>query len=425
MTMKNNIPAGYKDSAVGVIPQEWEVRTFQELGSMLGTNTLSRDKMNECSGCAQNIHYGDVLVKYGEVLDCTSMNIPWVNSDCGNANLGTNLQNGDIVISDTAEDYIVGKATEVQGVGTKIVLSGLHTIAFRPNAGMFAPNFLGYYFNSTIYRAQLYPLIQGIKVCSISKKAISNTKLAVPPIEEQRKIAEILGVWDEAIEKQSRLIEKLELRKRALMQHLLTGRTRLPGFTTPWQKVKLGEIGRFISGCVFNENEQGGKVGFPFFKVSDMNLCGNEVRMTKSNNYVTQEQIERLNYIVVEDEAIILAKVGAAIALERKRYAKDFIIDNNMLAYVPDTNIWYMKYWFDSIKLSKYIQVGALASFYASDLAIIKLNIPSLSEQKAIAEVLTAADNEIATHRKKLDALRLQKRGLMQQLLTGKTRVKI
>ena len=164
MTTKNNIPAGYKDSAVGIIPQEWEVRTFQELGSMLGTNTLSRDKMNECSGCAQNIHYGDVLVKYGEVLDCTSMNIPWVNSDCRNANLGTNLQNGDIVISDTAEDYTVGKATEVQGVGTKIVLSGLHTIAFRPNVGMFASNFLGYYFNSTIYRAQLYPLIQGIKV---------------------------------------------------------------------------------------------------------------------------------------------------------------------------------------------------------------------------------------------------------------------
>ena len=244
-------------------------------------------------------------------------------------------------------------------------------------------------------------------------------------MEEQRKIAEILGVWDEAIEKQSRLIEKLELRKRALMQHLLTGRTRLPGFTAPWQKVKLGEIGRFISGCVFNENEQGGKVGFPFFKVSDMNLCGNEVRMTKSNNYVTQEQIERLNYIVVKDEAIIFAKVGAAIALERKRYAKDFIIDNNMLAYVPDTNIWYMKYWFDSIKLSKYIQVGALPSYNASDLAIIRLNLPSLPEQKEIAKVLTTADNEIATHRTKLDALRFQKRGLMQQLLTGKTRVKI
>ena len=171
------------------------------------------------------------------------MNIPWVNSDCRNANLGTNLQNGDIVISDTAEDYTVGKATEVQGVGTKIVLSGLHTIAFRPNVGMFASNFLGYYFNSTIYRSQLYPLIQGIKVCSISKKAISNTKLPVPPLAEQRKIVEILGVWDKAIEKQSRLIEKLELRKRALMQRLLTGRTRLSGFTTPWQKVKLGEIG--------------------------------------------------------------------------------------------------------------------------------------------------------------------------------------
>ena len=283
----------------------------------------------------------------------------------------------------------------------------------------------GDYLYFKITYEQLFRIADTSTIPQINNKHIIPYKICLPPLAEQRKIAKILGVWDEAIEKQSRLIEKLELRKRGLMQRILTGRTRLPGFTSPWQKVKLGEIGRFISGCVFNENEQGGTVGFPFFKVSDMNLCGNEVRMTKSNNYVTQEQIERLNYIVVKDEAIIFAKVGAAIALERKRYAKDFIIDNNMLAYVPDTNIWYMKYWFDSIKLSKYIQVGALPSYNASDLAIIKLNLPSLPEQKAIAEVLTTADDEIATHRKKVDAMRLQKRGLMQQLLTGKTRVKI
>ncbi len=406
MTTKNNIPVGYKASAVGVIPQEWEVRTFQELGSMLGTNTLSRDKMNECSGCAQNIHYGDVLVKYGEVLDCTSMNIPWVNSDCRNANLGTNLQNGDIVISDTAEDYTVGKATEVQGVGTKIVLSGLHTIAFRPNVGMFASNFLGYYFNSTIYRSQLYPLIQGIKVCSISKKAISNTKLAVPPMAEQRKIAEILGVWDEAIEKQSRQIEKLELRKRALMQHLLTGRTRLPGFTTPWQKVKLGEICNITTGKL-DANAMNIYGIYPFF------TCAKEV--------------SKINQFAFDTEALLISGNGEHLGYVHyykgkfNAYQRTYVLNNFT------QNIFYMFYTLKQNLPKRILQTKSSSNtpyIIMETLTNMEIALPNNQEQKAIAEVLTTADDEIAIHSKTLDALRLQKRGLMQQLLTGKTRVK-
>lgn len=431
MTTKNNIPAGYKDSAVGVIPQEWEVRTFQELGSMLGTNTLSRDKMNECSGCAQNIHYGDVLVKYGEVLDCTSMNIPWVNSDCRNANLGTNLQNGDIVISDTAEDYTVGKATEVQGVGTKIVLSGLHTIAFRPNVGMFASNFLGYYFNSTIYRSQLYPLIQGIKVCSISKKAISNTKLAVPPLAEQRKIAEILGAWDEAIEKQSRLIEKLELRKRALMQRLLTGRTRLSGFTTPWQKVKLGEIGNFDKGAgvpkekIVSEGCKAITYGEIYTKYDY--VIKDFASYIDSDTAQTSKQIST-GAILFAGSGETLEDIGKCVAFidNDKAYAGGDIIifnpsievDSLVLSYILNSPVAIAQ-------KRRYGQGHSVVHIYQKDLARIEFELPSLPEQKAIAEVLTTAGKEIATHRKKLDALRLQKRGLMQQLLTGKTRIKI
>ena len=431
MTTKNNIPAGYKDSAVGVIPQEWEVRTFQELGSMLGTNTLSRDKMNECSGCAQNIHYGDVLVKYGEVLDCTSMNIPWVNSDCGNANLGTNLQNGDIVISDTAEDYTVGKATEVQGVGTKIVLSGLHTIVFRPNVGMFASNFLGYYFNSTIYRAQLYPLIQGIKVCSISKKAISNTKLAVPPMEEQRKIAEILGAWDEAIEKQSRLIERLEVRKRALMQRLLTGRVRLPNFTTPWQKVKLCEIGKFDKGAGVPKNKITSS-GCKAITYGEIYTKYNYV-INRFASYIDEETARESKEIssgtiLFAGSGETLEDIGKCVAFidEGVAYAGGDIIIFKPTIEVDSLVLSYILNSPSAIKQKrKYGQGHSVVHIYQKDLAKIELELPYLSEQKAIAEVLTAADNEIATHRKKLEALRLQKRGLMQQLLTGKIRVKI
>ena len=242
-------------------------------------------------------------------------------------------------------------------------------------------------------------------------------------LSEQQRIVSVLSLWDTAIAKQTALIENLTLRKRGLMQQLLTGKKRLKGFEGEWKEVRLGEIGKFAGGCVFNEHEQGGIEGVPFYKVSDMNLEGNEIQMTVANNYVTQEQITRLGYTVIDKESIIFAKVGAAIALERKRYAKNFIIDNNMLAFIPNCNPWFMKHWFDSIILSKYIQVGALPSYNASDLAIIKLRLPSPSEQDAITKVLLGADKEIEIQKQKLAAMQEQKKGLMQVLLTGKRRV--
>ena len=198
----------------------------------------------------------------------------------------------------------------------------------RPQKGLFSSSFVGYHINSNSYRRQLNALIQGIKVCSLGKQVIANTFLLVPPLPEQQRIVFLLSLWDTAITKQTALIEKLTLRKRGLMQQLLTGKKRLKGFEGEWKEVRLGEIGKFAGGCVFNEHEQGGIEGVPFYKVSDMNLEGNEIQMTVANNYVTQEQITRLGYTVIDKESIIFAKVGAAIALERKRFAKNFIIDN-------------------------------------------------------------------------------------------------
>ena len=414
---------GYKQSPLGPIPEDWEVRKLGEVCAFLRTNTLSRNQLNDVNGDIHNIHYGDVLVKYPSIIDVQKQSIPFINSEDYKESMIDFIEDGDVVLADTAEDETVGKACEIANIGSEKILSGLHTMLIRPQKGLFFPCFLGYQVNSVSYRKQLNALIQGIKVCSLGKQAIANTYFAVPPLPEQHRIVSVLSLWDTAIAKQTALIEKLSLRKRGLMQQLLTGKKRLKGFSGEWKEVRLGEIGKFVGGCAFNEQEQGGQTGIPFYKVSDMNLPGNESKMNIANNYVTHEQIERLGYIVIENEAIIFAKVGAAIALERKRYAKNFIIDNNMLAYLPNNNVWYMKYWFDSISLSKYIQVGALPSYNASDLSIIKLKMPSLKEQNAIASVLVNADKEIELANEKLARLQEEKRGLMQVLLTGKKRI--
>lgn len=424
MSTNEQIRQGYKPTPLGSIPENWEVKRLGEVCAFLRTNTLSRNQLNVTNGNIQNIHYGDILIKYPAIIDAQKQSIPFINKEDYKESMNDFIEDGDIVMADTAEDETVGKACEITNVNSKKILAGLHTMLIRPKKGLFSSLFLGYQVNSTSYHKQLNALIQGIKVCSVGKQAIANTYLSLPPLSEQQHIVSVLSLWDTAIEKQDALIEKLILRKRGLMQQLLTGKKRLKGFNEKWKEVKLGNLGKFIGGYVFSENEQGGQTGTPFYKVSDMNLHGNELKMTIANNYVTLEQIERLGYIVIEDEAIIFAKVGAAIALERKRYAKNFIIDNNMLAFIPNEDIWYMKYWFDSIRLSKYIQVGALPSYNASDLSTIKLNIPSRKEQNAIASVLIDTDKEIEIQKQKLTAMQAQKKGLMQVLLTGKKRVK-
>lgn len=414
------IPIGYKDSPIGIIPQEWKVKTFSELGSTLSTNTLSRDMMNEESGYALNIHYGDVLVKYGEILNCSKINIPWINYEYAESNLGIQLQDGDVVISDTAEDYSVGKATELQGLFNTKVFSGLHTIAYRPNKNIFSQRFLGYYFNSSIYRKQLYPLIQGIKVYSISKSAISNTKLALPPHAEQKKIAEVLSAWDDAIEKQSKLIEKLELRKRGLMQRLLTGRTRLPGFTESWKQVKLGEI--------FSERNEIRCENLPLLSItSDRGVILQSESEKKDISNDDKSKYKRIcpndigyNTMRMWQGRSALSKIEGIVS---PAYTIVTLKENNDVFFLSELikvpRVVY-NFWTHSQGL-----VNDTLNCKYHDFCQVKVEVPSYVEQQAIAEVLTSADKELENHRKKLEALRQQKRGLMQQLLTGKTRVKI
>ena len=158
----------------------WEQREFGSAFTNLQNNTLSRAELSDESGVAMNVHYGDVLIKYGSILNVKEENLPWIIDSSKIAKLKSSyLQDGDIVIADTAEDETVGKCCEVKGIENEIVVSGLHTMPFRP-AFKFAPMYLGYYLNSDSFHGQLFTLMQGIKVASISKSAIKTTKIAYP-----------------------------------------------------------------------------------------------------------------------------------------------------------------------------------------------------------------------------------------------------
>ena len=206
---------------------EWKQVKLGEVCTFFRNVTLSRGQLNDLDGQIQNVHYGDVLIKYSSILDCVDVSLPYINKDVvinSNADL---VQNGDIIMSDTAEDETVGKACEVINVGDRKILAGLHTMLIRPKSGIFAPSFMGYYINSEVYQKQLLPLIQGIKVCSLGKQAVQNTIISVPSRKEQEKIVEILTLCDSEIRSAVKKKAEMQSQKRGLMQQLLTGKKRL------------------------------------------------------------------------------------------------------------------------------------------------------------------------------------------------------
>ena len=195
--------------------------SFADGFRLLQNNTFSRDDLSYDVGDVRNIHYGDVLIKYGTVTDIGALSVPCIKPDRNIEKFSSSsyLRNGDIVFADTAEDYTVGKATEIVGVTNQRVLSGLHTIPCRPH-DRFAPMFLGHYFNSYRFRRQIYRMIQGIKVSSISKSEIAKTTILTPPYDVQRKVASVLSEVDHLIEKEAETAIVLQKIRRGLLQHL-------------------------------------------------------------------------------------------------------------------------------------------------------------------------------------------------------------
>ena len=179
---------------------DWEQRKLGDSLMSLQNNTLSRADLSNESGVAKNVHYGDVLIKFGEVLDISKEQLPMITDERVLSKYKASfLQNGDVIVADTAEDSTVGKCSEIVGLNDEVVLSGLHTIPYRPVEN-FASGYLGYYLNSDTYHNQLIPLMQGIKVTSISKSAMQDTDIFYPKsIEEQGKISNYLQSLDRLI----------------------------------------------------------------------------------------------------------------------------------------------------------------------------------------------------------------------------------
>ena len=404
---KNNIPQGYKTTPLGIIPQEWEVEPLHYLGQIYSGGTPDTEVEEYWNGDIAWCTPSDITKLTTKYIECTDVKI----TDRGlKESSATLLPPQSIVVCTRAT---IGSAA----ICTTDIATNQGFKNIIPNK---ETNSEWLYYMIIYSKSRLVRLGCGSTFLEVSKKDFSRFKIPFPPLPEQEKIAEILSTWDKAIEKQTQLIEKLELRKKSLMQQLLTGKKRLPGFTGEWEKVKLGEI--------FSERNEINKETLPLLSITAER--GVILQSESDKRDISNEDKSKYKRICPNDIGYNTMRMWQGRCALSKL---EGIVSPAYTIVIPNDNInpYYMEmlfkqpymiynFWTHSQGL-----VNDTLNCKFPDFSQVKVHIPSLQEQTAIANILLSCDEEIRLAQDKLAAMKEQKKGLMQVLLTGKRRVKL
>ena len=403
--------------------EDWEQRKLGEIFEYLQNNTLSRDSLNYKIPNIKNIHYGDILVKFNEILDGSNKDIPYINPDLDLSKFSKSLlRDGDVIFSDTAEDDTVGKAIELQNVNAPFILSGLHTIPCRPLIP-FGKGYLGNFFNSNSYRLQIRPLVQGIKVSSISKSALKDTMIKYPKnLDEQEKIGSLFQSITKMITLHQRKLNNLKLKRKALLQKLFPKNgegypeLRFPGFTDAWEQRKLGDVADVRDGT--HDSPKFYNDGFPL--VTSKNLKDGSIDFSDCS-FISKQDFDEINKRSKVDSGDILfgmiGTIGNPAIVEHTGFAiknvaliKEGIIVNNRFIY----------HLLSSKVFDNYIareNAGGTQKFIAlNQIRNFIFLAPTLEEQNKIIELLDYISQTITLHQRKLKHLQIQKKSLLQKL---------
>ena len=403
---------------------QWQQKNFSDLFTILSNNTHSRAELTNY-GTIRNIHYGDVLIKFGNILDTSQAEIPYLCENCKYKD--EYMQDGDIIIADTAEDYTAGKCTELFNVGTSKIISGLHTIPCRPKI-KFAQKYLGYYTNSPAYRHQLLSLLQGIKVYSISKTNLSNTHVSYPPLPEQQKIADFLSLVDQRIEKQRQLVESLKKYKRGLLSAIFDHKLRFKdenGNDYPeWDNFVLDNLGSFYNGLSGKNKDDFGTGNSEYITYMNVfkNTIANETICERVNILPNEHQnIVNFGDLLFTQSSETMEEVGFCSVWNshKKVFLNSFCFglhfNNSKFAY-PQFMAHYMRSYKIRLLIMRESQGATRINLSSERLKKIELSLPPYKEQKIIAHFIERYDNTIQNEEKKLEMFNNLKQGLLQQM---------
>ncbi len=361
--------------------------------------------MESEKGVIQNVHYGDILTRFPAVLDCSKFHIPFLKADTKAPGSDDFLKDGDVVFADTAEDYSTGKAIEI--VGSNVVVSGLHTIPCRPKQP-FAPGYLGFYLNSPGFRKQLLPLIQGIKVYSISKSSLNVVFLNVPCFLEQQKVAAFLIAIDKRISVQNKIIEASKSLIKPLFESLNDVKTK--SFT-------LKDLGVYSSAETLSWDDMCDR-GNPTIiygqLFTDYSLIIRDVigRSSKKGCLSTGNDILFPASTTVDNLSLIspasLKLSGVNLGGDMFSIALFDWIDFDYLSLA--INLRYKR------ELARLAQGTTIIHIHWNDIKNFKVQLPCLEEQKKIARACVCILEKIDVEKQIREKLLLEKQFLLQNL---------
>ena len=372
---------------LGSFDFSWEQRKAIDIADYSKGNGYSKGDLTDA---------GTPIILYGRLYTKYQFAISEVDTFAFPRNGAVYSQGNEVIVpasGETAEDIARASAVEKSGV-----LLGGDLNILRP-FDFINPLFLALAISNGEPQKELAKKAQGKSVVHIHNTDIQEVTIAYPSRTEQDRIVSVFRQLDNLITLHQRKCVFLFGFFRAFISMIFTAST------FSWEQRKLGDIGKARSGVGFPDADQGGVTGVPFFKVSDMNLDGNENEMIVANNYVTAEQIADHRWSpITELPAIFFAKVGAAVMLNRKRLCRfPFLLDNNTMAYSLSPTKWdadFAKALFGTVDLTSLVQVGALPSYNAGDVESMGIYLPSLFEQEQIGAFFKLLDNLITLHQR-------------------------
>ena len=394
----------YKQTELGLIPEDWEVKKLGKVGEI--------DKKSLNSNTDKEYEFDYISLSD---VDSDQFSIKTSKQKFKNAPSRARriVKKGDVLLS-TVRPNPEGFTIIRDEVKDLIASTGFAVITSKNelhNEYLF--NFLF----SNIIKRQFHKLLVGSNYPAINSSDVKNLKIPLPPLPEQKKIADCLSTWDVAIEKQSALINALTDRKKALMQQLLTGKKRLPGFEGKWNLNSINDLFIFKNGKAHeNDIDENGK-----YILVNSKFISTDGEISKKTN-------SNLAPLEVNDLVFVMSDVPNGKALAKFCLIKEdnlYTLNQRIgLLKIKKGNPIFMYYLLNRNSYFLMFDNGVgQTNLRKDDILDCPLNIPSLSEQTAIAEILATADRELTLQKEKLAQLQTQKKGLMQVLLTGKKRL--
>ena len=421
-------PIGYKQTVLGPIPNSWEAVLLGDL--FVFKNGLNKAKSYFGSG-TPIVNYMDVYERPGLRPDDLLGRVSLTPEEIRNFK----VRRGDVFFTRTSETVEeIGVASVMLYEPYDTVFSGF-VLRARPRDGRLNNRYKQYCFASRVVRSQIISNATYTTRALTNGRALSTVWIAVPPSPEQRAIAEVLSDVDGLIDSLEALIAKKRAIKQATMQQLLTGKTRLPGFSGAWEVKRLGDMGICLRGVSYD----------PTTDLSSFDT-DSTVRLLRSNNiqdavvtaidvqYVESRKVSEFQVMLSDDILVCMANgskelVGKA-GLFRFSDGYTYTFGAFMGCFRVDASVAdprFVFYLFQTHEYRNFISLilagSSINNLKPSDIESAEFQIPDGNEQRAIAAVLSDMDAEITALEQRRDKTIAIKQGMMQQLLTGRVRL--